>query len=493
MTSPGAPSPPSLGRRAAGVLLHPTSLPGPRGSGDLGPAARRFAEFLASAGAAWWQMLPIGPAGPGHSPYSSPSSFAGNPLLISGESLVRRGLLAAAEIIPGADRDRLLRRAAGRFGVGRRPAEREAFERFCARHAEWLEDYASFRALKKANSNRAWLDWPEGLRRREPEALRRAVKDSAGEIGFQRFLQFEFDRQWRALRRKCRDLGVGLIGDVPIYATLDSADVWAHQDLFFLDGSGRPTVVGGVPPDVFSTTGQLWGNPLYRWDRMRRDRYAWWMSRLRANLERFDAVRLDHFIGFTRYWEIAAGEKTAVGGRWVAGPGRDFFAAARDALGRAPFIAEDLGALTPEVTAVRAEFELPGMAVLQFAFGGDDIHQHRPENLSPRTVIYTGTHDNDTTAGWFSTLSREEKAAVLAKVKTDGREIHWDLIRLAMESRADLAVAPMQDLLGLGAEARMNLPGTAAGNWGWRLSAIPDADVAARFRELVRRGGRGRL
>ena len=480
-----------LNERASGVLLHPTSLPGPHGNGDLGGEARRFADQLARAGQRWWQMLPVGPPGIGNSPYSARSAFAGSPLLIDLDALAGRGMLRelpAARFprgrvdYPAAESFRagILERAFESFARRRRPA---AFDAFCDRAAAWLPDFALFSAIKDAAGGAAWSEWEPGLRLREPASLRRARGELRDRIELHRFQQWIFDEQWRGLKRHCNGLGVGLIGDLPIFVALDSADVWAHRELFELDESGAPNVIAGVPPDFFSRTGQRWGNPHYRWAVLRRQGYRWWMDRFQAELSRFDAVRLDHFIGFWRTWHVPARAPTAERGRWVPGPRDDLFRKLLRKRGTLPLIVEDLGLVTPEVRALRDRLRLPGMKLLQFAFGSDlQAHEFRPHNYPRRAAAYTGTHDNDTIVGWFFDRGGKGSQRTAAQAETERRialaylgaddasEIHWKMIRLLFESVADLAVVPMQDLLGLGSEARMNLPGTVEGNWEWRLA-----------------------
>lgn len=506
--------PPPLDRRASGLLLHLTSLPGPYGIGDLGPAAFRFAGFLARAAQRWWQMLPVEPPGFGDSPYNALSAFAGSPWLVSLERLAEDGLLDPADLAAPADlpADRVdyararafkvprLRRAAAAFPRLAPPGLREAFEAFCRAEAWWLEDYALYAALKAAHGERSWTAWPAELRTRDPQALARARRELADVVDGERVLQFLFADQWAALRAHCRRLGVALLGDLPLYVAPDSADVWAHQALFRLDAGGEPEVVAGVPPDYFSATGQRWGTPLYRWDVLASDGYRWWLARLRHALARFDAVRLDHFIGFVRYWEIPAGDPDARGGRWVEGPGAALFEAAAAALGPLPLVAEDLGSLTPEVTALRERFGFPGMQVLQFLLSdADDLEAVR--RIPVNTVVYTGTHDNDTAVGWFRSggtdptrtppAERARRRRRLRRLLGPGREVHWTLIRLAWESPAVLAIAPVQDLLGLGPTARMNRPATEHGNWAWRLvaGALTGA-LADRLAALTRATGR---
>lgn len=474
--------------RASGVLLHPTSLPGRFGVGDLGPTADVFIDFLAGSGQRWWQVLPVGPTGYGNSPYQSLSSFAGNPLLISPERLVDDGLLSARDLKAYSnapegpvDYDRatqakegLLRAAFARF----EPRDR-GFAAFRRQTATWLNDYALFRALKSAHGERAWTDWAPALARRDPAALERARRELREEVRFHEFVQYVFARQWNQLRALARANGLGLIGDVPIFVAHDSADVWSRPDLFELDEAGRPLRVAGVPPDYFSKTGQLWGNPLYRWDRLAAEGHAWWAERLQATLDRVDLMRLDHFRGFEAYYAVPAGAKDARVGEWLPGPGAEFFHAMQRALGGLPLIAEDLGYITPEVHALRDQFGLPGMRILQFSFGKGS-EGDRPFCYPNHCVVYPGTHDNETTVGWFrarmptrTTRARAieaERAFVLEYLGTDGKEIAWDFIRLALSSVADTVILPMQDVLSLGDEARMNTPGQAGGNWAWRLS-----------------------
>lgn len=480
--------------RSSGILLHVSSLPGPGGVGELGPAAREFVEFLQRTQQSLWQMLPIGPVGYGSSPYQSASSFAGNSMLVSLQELSSQGLLTATELesIPETlryraeyeavrpARLRLLQTAHQRF---RRSASRDVakqFDRFRDEQAWWLQDYSLFSAIKQSLQDVAWTNWEPELIRREPSALRKWSTTLADQIDFECFVQFEFDRQWQALRKFAHDRGVQLVGDVPIFVAHDSADVWANQDLFLLDSSGQPTVVAGVPPDYFCEAGQLWGNPLYRWDEHANQDFSWWIARLRQALSRFDIVRIDHFRGFESHWEVPAGSADARGGRWIPGAGRELFRAAQKALGTLPVIAEDLGVITPAVEALRDEFQLPGLRVLQFAFGDDPkAGDYQPHNYPRNCVVYTGTHDNDTTVGWFnsqagsgSTRSEEqvqrERQTTLDYLGTDGHEIHWDLIRLALSSVADMAILPLQDILGLDTASRMNRPGTSSGNWEWR-------------------------
>jgi 4-alpha-glucanotransferase len=501
-----------LGERASGLLLHMTSLAGPHGNGDLGSEAKRFIDFLHSAQQSFWQMLPVGPTGYGNSPYSAQSAFAGNPLLIALPPLQRAGYLPAQELaraptfadqrVDYAEAERFrtqcLRVA---FGAARGDVR---FARFRDENRAWLEDYALFRALKSAHGEVEWTRWQPELRDRLAAALERAARELADEVAFRCFEQWLFSEQWRELRAYSQQRGVALIGDIPIFLAHDSADVWQHRELFRLDDAGLPSVVSGVPPDYFSTTGQRWGNPLYRWARMKKSGYRFWIDRMRTTLERFDVVRLDHFIGFQRYWEIPASEATAVQGRWMKGPRAALFQALQRELGSLPLIAEDLGAVTDQVKALRDRFRLPGIKILQFAFGTDpSAPDFLPHNYRRRSVVYTGTHDNDTTVGWFraqadssSTRSAEqidaERAAVLAYLGVDdGTEIHWDMIRMCMLSVADTAIFPLQDVLGLGSESRMNQPGRADGNWEWRVAqGAINASLAERLATLTRCYGR---
>jgi 4-alpha-glucanotransferase len=473
--------------RSAGILLHVTSLPSRYGIGDLGPAAYRWVDQLARAKQSWWQVLPLGPPGAGNSPYQAFSAFAGNPALVSPERLMEEGLLNRADLAH-ATRDRfpagrvdfpragtfragLITNAWQRFAggtAGRRL--RGAFEAFTSRHKAWLDDFTLFMALKEARAARSWTDWPKPLVLRDRAALADAKRDLAEAIGRHQFGQFLFFRQLEGLRQYARQKGVRLIGDLPIYVSPESSDVWARPHLFLLDRQRRPTAVAGVPPDLFSRTGQRWGNPLYDWPAMRRDGFAWWVDRMRATLAQVDVVRLDHFRGFAGYWKIPAHLPTAVRGRWVKGPGTELFDALRKGLGKLPLIAEDLGVITPDVERLRDEFGLPGMRVLQFAFGGDPDNLHLPHQHVRNVAAYTGTHDNETTAGWYAGLDRKHRDLVHRYAPDARTDPVWALIRLAWSSVAKLAIAPMQDVLRLGNEARMNTPGTALGNWGWRMA-----------------------
>jgi 4-alpha-glucanotransferase len=468
--------------RSSGVLLHPTSLPGPYGSGDLGPAAYQFVDWLGSAGQRLWQMLPLGGIGPGNSPYMSSSAFAGNMLLIDLAELQARGWLSPGDLAhhPGFLDRRIdfsvvyhyrvekLRLAARAFFASDKTSH-TAYAAFCLAEKSWLDDYALFMSLAEQQHWKDWYLWEGGLAKRDPGALSRAARTLADDVNFWKFCQWCFFDQWFKLKKYANDRGVRIIGDIPIFIAYQSAEVWTRQDLFELDKDGKPTVIAGVPPDFFSATGQRWGNPLYRWDAHQAEGYAWWIERLRRTTALVDIVRIDHFRGFAGYWEIPAGEPTAVRGRWLPGPGAKLFSAIQNALGQLPIIAEDLGVITDDVLALRDGFELPGMRVLQFAFASDDKNPFLPHNYLPNTVVYTGTHDNDTTQGWFRSATERERVFVQKYLKTDGSAIHWDLIHCASQSVADLAVYPLQDVLGLGSEARMNLPGMPAGYWEWRF------------------------
>jgi 4-alpha-glucanotransferase len=493
-----------LSARSGGILLHPTSLPGPYGIGDLGPAARTWVDALAAAGQTWWQILPLGPTGYGDSPYQCFSAFAGNPNLISPDLLAEEGAVSRDDLsalrLPdgpidyaraGANKRSLIERAWATLRQGRAPLA-DDWERFRTEQAAWLDDYGLFMALKQAFGGGSWQAWPDRYRLRDPAALAEARRDLAGVADVCRFGQFLFFRQWDGLKDYARHRGVRVIGDMPIFLAEDSADVWVNPGLFLLDDDRRPRAIAGVPPDYFSATGQLWGNPLYDWPAHARTGFAWWTARLRAALRLVDLIRLDHFRGFEAYWEVPAGAPTAARGRWIRGPGRTFLRALDDALGGLPLIAEDLGLITPPVEALRREFALPGMRILQFAFGGAVEKRFLPHNFDNPTVVYTGTHDNDTTRGWFAGLTDAERSFTCRYLGHDGSAIAREMVRAAWASVAVLAVAPAQDLLDLGSEARMNTPGRADGNWRWRLPAgglCPAAiDHLAELTSLYQRG-----
>jgi 4-alpha-glucanotransferase len=473
--------------RASGVLLHVTSLPSPYGIGDVGPAAFAMVDRLQAAGQGWWQALPLGPTGYGNSPYQSLSSFAGNGVLISPDGLIEEGLLRPSDCDEGRSfaknavdydvvipfKHKLLEKAWATFSATPRSALRQDYDQFCAKQANWLDDYALFRALKAAHGGVSYLEWPEELVRREPMALAQARRDLKELVEQVRFAQFLLFRQGARLREYARAKGVHLIGDLPFFVSPDSSDVWANPELFLLDERHRPRFVGGVPPDYFSAQGQLWGNPVYNWPALERTGYRWCIDRLQALLAHVDVVRLDHFRGFAAAWHVPAGAKTAQSGEWVPGPGAAFFSAVQREFGTLPFIAEDLGIITPDVSALRDQFQLPGTRVLQFAFDGHSDNPYLPHNYVANTVVYTGTHDNATTRGWFETLPEDQRRNLWNYLKRPGGksdEVAWELIRLAWSSPAGLAIAPLQDLLNLGAEARMNMPGSTEGNWCWRCT-----------------------
>lgn len=502
--------------RSSGVLLHPTSLPGPFGIGDLGEEAFGFIDFLAVSGQSLWQVLPLGPTGYGDSPYQCFSAFAGNPLLISPARLAEDGLLTNDDL---TNRPRfrpsrvdfgrvidykktLLDRAFDSFQRMSEGALRAEFIRFCEANNWWLDDYALFRALKRAHGGVSWTDWEPRFAVREPDALAYAREALREGIAAEQFFQFVFFRQWSALKSYCLERGIRIIGDAPIFVAGDSADVWAHPEMFKLDNNRKPIVVAGVPPDYFSKTGQLWGNPIYDWDAMRATGFRWWIDRLRATLQTVDILRIDHFRGFAACWEVPGQDKTAERGQWVEVPGRELFMTLRNVFGEMPIIAEDLGVITPDVEALRDDFGFPGMRVLQFAFRGDSKTIDLPHNYVRNCVVYTGTHDNDTTVGWFnskagagSTRNAEqierERAYCLAYLNSDGREIHWDMIRAAWASIANTAVVPLQDVLGLSSRARMNLPASEQGNWQWRFrSGALTSKISDRLRQITKLYGR---
>ncbi|WP_421659195.1 4-alpha-glucanotransferase [Leptothermofonsia sp. ETS-13] len=480
------PSKPILSHcRVNGVLLHPTSFPSPFGIGDLGPGARRFIDFLAETGQQLWQVLPLGPTGFGNSPYMCYSALAGNPLLISPELLRDRGLLHQEDFadVPQYSLDRvdyeqvepykmaLLKKACENFRTTATEEQRHEFNQFCQGKAYWLDDYALFMAIKKDQNGASWHTWAPELAYRKHDEIEKCRLRLTGEIFFQKFLQYEFARQWSELKEYANSRSIYIVGDIPIYVAHDSADVWSHPANFSLDvKTGEPAMMAGVPPDYFSATGQLWGNPIYNWGRLKKTNFEWWIQRFRALRDYVDYIRIDHFRGFEGFWAIPKGETTAIKGRWVKAPGYAFFEALRDELGELPIMAEDLGVITPEVEALRDRFEFPGMRVLHFAFGSDPANPFLPFNFCRNCVVYTGTHDNNTTVGWFENdLNDYERRNVLnylGGISQDG--IHWDLIRLAMSSIANVAIIPLQDIMGAGSEARMNRPSIAEGNWEWR-------------------------
>ena len=494
--------------RTSGVLMHVTSLPSPYGIGDVGPAAFSWVDQLHDAGQSWWQALPLGPTGYGNSPYQSLSSFAGNGMLASPDLLIEEGLLTAGDCQEGrtlpkdavdfdrviAFKHRLLEQAWSNFSSSPDPALRTDFDRFCSEQAHWLNDYALFRALKVHYRGADFLDWPEPLVRRDPTALARVRLDLTAKVDQSRFAQFLLFGQGKRLKDYAHERGIRLIGDLPFFVSQDSSDVWANPQWFQLDTHLRPRFLAGVPPDYFSAKGQLWGNPVYDWEALRRSGYRWCIDRLKALLAHVDLVRLDHFRGFCAAWHVPAGAQTAETGHWVQGPGKDFFEAVQRELGHLPFIAEDLGLITPDVVALRDQFELPGTRVLQFAFDGSPGNPHLPDNYTSNTVVYTGTHDNTTTRAWFEALPENLRRVVWtyfdhAGLKKD--EAALELVQLAWSSRAGLAIAPLQDLLNLGAEGRMNLPGTTAGNWRWRCTQeMLEPSVFDRLRDWTSASGR---
>jgi 4-alpha-glucanotransferase len=468
--------------RATGILLHPSSLPSRGGIGDFGPAAYEFVDFLASAKQGLWQVLPLGPPSIGNSPYSSISAFAGNPLFVSLDRLAERGWLDTGRLtattgnadcvnysVVHAYKTPLLAEAAHNFLAKASGTPRHRFESFCADNHWWLQDFALFDALRERYQQKPWNEWPNELARREPEALEQVRGELADEIAVREAVQFFFEEQWHALRFACAQKSIRVVGDIAIFVAYDSADVWAHRDLFRLRDDLSPDVVSGVPPDAFSATGQRWGNPLYSWDAMRAQGYQWWIQRLRWAAHTCDYIRLDHFRGFEQFWEIPANEPTAINGRWVDGPKDELFDRLRDALGGLPFFAEDLGYITPEVHALRERHNIPGIAVLQFGFSDPGAHVYLPHRLTRDRVVYTGTHDNNTTLGWWADAADHERHAVEAYVGPCPDGLNWAFIRMAQASVADLAVIPVQDVLGLGAEARLNKPSVADGNFLWRL------------------------
>ncbi len=491
--------------RVSGVLAHPTSFPGPHGIGDLGAEAYRFVDWLALASQRLWQVMPLGPTGYGDSPYAALSAFAGNPLLISLDRLQTEGLLddddmAAYPTLDGWQVDygaiighkaALLHRAFDRFRRGAAGSQRGDFQSFSDRERGWLDDYALFMAVKDVHEGRPWPEWPTEIRRREPEAIATWTSKLEQEIRYYKFSQFHFYRQWSDLRRYANKSGVKIVGDIPIFVAHDSADVWANQSLFRLDESGSPAVVAGVPPDPFAATGQLWGNPVFNWPAMAADGFDWWVARMRALLTLVDVIRIDHFRGFAAAWVVPADDDTAAGGRWEAGPGKSFFDTLSTAVGDVEIIVEDLGVITPDVIALRKELGLPGMKVLQFAFEEDADNPYLPHNYERCDVVYTATHDNQTTTGWFASLPHETRTAVQRYIGTDGSDIAWDLIRLALSSVADIAIISLQDIMRLGDEARMNTPGRPGGNWTWRYLPHQLHDgLAAGLGELTATYGR---
>lgn len=507
--------------RSSGILLHPTSFPSPYGIGDFGEAAFRFIDFLVDSKQTLWQVLPLGPTGYGDSPYASFSSFAGNPLLISPNKLLETGDLTATDLadIPPFPADKvdyswvihwkkpLLEKAAQQFLSQASSTRQQKFQEFCATQADWLEEFALFMAVKETFDVKAkaaglfgmmWSNyWPKDIALAKPKAVTHWRAEKAADIQIQKVLQFFFMEQWQAVRSYANAQGIRIIGDIPIFVAPDSADVWANRSLFQLDEQGQPTAVAGVPPDYFSPTGQLWGNPLYDWDAIKATDYNWWINRIEGTLNLVDILRIDHFRGFDAYWQVPAGEPTAIKGQWRKGPGVDFFDAIKRALGNLPIIAEDLGLITDSVLALREQFDLPGMKVLQFGFNLNDegqldaTHPFLPHNFGQQFVVYTGTHDNDTSLGWYQAQDDDLKDVVRRYLARDDHDIAWEFIRMAMASPAGFAITPLQDMLSLGSEARMNTPSTLGGNWAWRYQ--PDALNewnSSRLREMTMLYGR---
>ncbi len=488
--------------RSAGILLHPTALPGPAGIGTLGAPASEFLSLLSDAGQQWWQMCPLVPTGYADSPYQGLSQRAMNPNLIDLRGLVDIGLLPSAEALDQAlaglpsghvdfgavlpIRDRFLQEAWTGFQAGKGPAElRRELEEFRTQEEQWLGDFAEFMAAKDSQDLRPWTEWQEDLRLRSPASMQRLRKEQAERISYSVFLQFLVRRQWDALREEAAALGIGIIGDLPIFVALDSADCWARPDLFQLDRERKPRAVAGVPPDYFSTTGQLWGNPLYDWDRMDSDDFTWWVDVIRGRMATCDLLRIDHFRGFAGYWSIPADAETAVDGQWKPAPGHRLFSTVARAVPEARIIAEDLGVITPDVIELIRETGVPGMKVLQFSFDSEDSGNDLPHFWQNNSVVYTGTHDNDTVSGWYAAASPGDQRMVQRYMNTDGSDVHWDFIRTAHASVCDLSVVPMQDLLGLGSEARFNLPGTVGPhNWTWRMPAWPGDTVLQKLRDI---------
>lgn len=494
--------------RSCGILLHPSSLPGRYGIGDLGAAAYQFIDFLADSRQSLWQILPLGPTGYGDSPYQCFSAFAGNPMLINPDQMIEAGYLpaeAAAAVPPFPAhkvdygwvihfKNQLFDKAFAYFQKQGTAVQKAAFDQFCTQNQAWLDDFALFMALKTEymhDNGGVWNTWPEPIARRDPEAIARWSEEKAAEIGRHKFLQFIFFEQWLALKAYANGKGIQIVGDAPIFVAYDSADVWANPGLFYLNEDGSPKVIAGVPPDYFSETGQRWGNPLYDWPAMKKNGYAWWMSRLQAIFTQVDIVRLDHFRGFEAYWEIPAEEETAVIGQWVKGPGLDFFQTMQQKMGELPIIAEDLGVITPEVEEMRDTFDFPGMKILQFAFGGEKNSSFLPHTFVHNCVVYTGTHDNETTVGWYRNASLAEQDHVRRYTASSGHDIAWDLIRLAFSSVADMAVIPLQDHMKLDNSARMNFPGKASGYWQWRFTPeMLTGEIQMRLVEMTELYGR---
>ena len=496
--------------RSSGILLHVTSLPSLGGIGDFGPSAYAFADFLAHAKQRMWQVLPLSPTGFGNSPYAALSAFAGNPLLISLERLAEQGWIAWDQLkdlppsagpadFEAAERIKtpLLEQAAANFLDRASGAEQQRFEGFCRKQTAWLDDYAIYNVLRRTFNTNAWNTWPDDFTFRRAEALGKLRNERGRELAIEQTIQFFFDEQWCSLRGYCAERDIKVMGDVAIFVNYDSCDVWTHPEMFELDAERNPVRVSGVPPDYFSATGQRWGNPLYRWDLLAEHKFDWWVSRIRRALQLYDVIRLDHFRGFEAYWSIPAKDETAIDGQWVKCPGGELFERLKEAIGDLPFIAEDLGLITDEVNELRERFGFPGMRILQFGFGDRASHMYLPHAYVPNTVAYTGTHDNDTTLGWWRTgINEAERTAVQSYLRPVDQdyEIVWAMIRAAAASVADLCIFPMQDVIGLGSEGRMNVPAKSDGNWSWRLDwAQVPGDAAARLALLMDVSDRVRL
>jgi 4-alpha-glucanotransferase len=467
--------------RTSGILLHPTSLPGPFGIGSLGRQAIKFVDFLETAGQKLWQVLPMGHTGYGDSPYQCFSIFAGNPILIDLEFLVNDGLLHINDLPPGYHlpdekveygnvinfKKAALKKAFLNFSGS--DHSKDEYHKFVAENEAWLHDYAVFISIKETLGGMPWWDWSEDLKLRNKKRIDAFVSENQNEIQFHKFVQYLFNKQWQSIKKHANSKGIAIVGDIPLYVAHDSADVWSNQKIFQFDKDRNPLKVAGVPPDYFSKTGQLWGNPLYDWDYLKENGYQWWIERIKGTTELYDIVRIDHFRGFEAYWAVPYGDKTAMNGKWVTAPGKELFKAVKNQLGTLPIIAEDLGIITPEVEELRDEFEFPGMKILQFAFHSDEGSGYLPHNYTRNFIVYTGTHDNDTLRGWFNSLEPQIKQRVLEYADASEDNVIEKMIRLAWSSTAKMAVIPLQDLLGLGSEARMNTPGTPAGNWQWRF------------------------
>ncbi len=493
--------------RSSGILLHPSSLPGKYGIGTLGKEAKKFIDFLVKSKQKYWQILPLGPTGYADSPYQCFSSLAGNPLLIDLEILETEGLLdkkdleSAREATEGSvdygkvinAKIPLLKKASDTFHKNTHKQEKLDYFHFLDSNSSWLADYSLFMALKVHFGMKPWYEWEKTIKMKQEKAILPYIKLLFDSIEFQKFIQYIFFRQWSVIRDYAHQHGIRIIGDIPLYVALDSVDAWANPDMFQFDKNKNPVAVGGVPPDYFSATGQLWGNPLYNWEHLAKDGYRWWINRIKANLALYDIIRIDHFRGLAAYWAVPYGEKTAVKGEWIHCPGKELLKTISQEISELPIIAEDLGVITADVTDLRDSFKLPGMKILQFAFDSDEPNDFIPYNFTPNYVVYTGTHDNETITGWFSNAKEKDRKHVLDYLNTDGKEIHWDFIRLAWASVARIAVVPAQDLLGLGNEGRLNFPGTTQNNWKWRIKAGQLTDeIAARLKHLTVLYGRSK-